>query len=430
MQFSKLNESVFIYRLNFILIILLSILPVVLISGPFLSDFIIVTSSIIFLLLVVKKKEYFYLTHPLSIIFWIWCFYLILRSLFAKDILLSLESSLFYFRFGLFSLSIWYILNNNKNFINFFFFFLFIAFVLIIFDSFFQYINGTNIIGIPYTGGRVSSFFGEEKILGSFLSRLFPIFIGLLIYINFSKTFKIFAIIFFFIFIDSLLYISGERTAFFYLILTSFLIILLINEFKYLRIITFLISLLIIFFISIYDPAIKNRMLDKTLIQTNLLQDKMNLFSIQHQVIYESSFRIFKDNKIFGIGTKMFREICKEEKYIVKTELDHSINGCQTSPHNYYLQLLTETGIIGAIPFIILFFFIIFIFIKQTYYVFFSKKKYVSDLQICLYIALFISVWPLVPTGNFFNNYISIFHFLPIGFLIFSYDKKKYISNL
>ena len=95
MQFSKLNESVFIYRLNFILIILLSILPVVLISGPFLSDFIIVISSIIFLLLVVKKKEYFYLTHPLSIIFWIWCFYLILRSLFAEDILLSLDGFIF-----------------------------------------------------------------------------------------------------------------------------------------------------------------------------------------------------------------------------------------------------------------------------------------------------------------------------------------------
>ena len=430
MQFSKLNESVFIYRLNFILIILLSILPVVLISGPFLSDFIIVISSIIFLLLVVKKKEYFYLTHPLSIIFWIWCFYLILRSLFAKDILLSLESSLFYFRFGLFSLSIWYILNNNKNFINFFFFFLFLAFILIIFDSFYQYINGVNIIGIPYTGGRVSSFFGEEKILGSFLSRLFPIFLSLLIYINFSKTFKMFAIIFFFIFIDSLLYVSGERTAFFNLILTSFLIILLINGFRYLRIITFLVSVLILFFISIYDPTVKNRMIDKTLIQTNFLQGKINLFSLQHQVIYESSFRIFKDNKIFGIGTKMFREICKEEKYIVRTEFDHSIFGCQTSPHNYYLQLLTETGIIGTIPLIVLFFFIIFIFIKQTYNVFFTKKKYLSDFQICLYIALFISVWPLVPTGNFFNNYISIFHFLPIGFLIFSYDKKKYISNL
>ena len=89
---------------------------------------------------------------------------------------------MFYFRFGLFSLSIWYILNNNKNFINFFFFFLFLAFILIIFDSFYQYFNGKNIIGIPYTGGRVSSFFGEEKILGSFLSRLFPIFFGLLIY--------------------------------------------------------------------------------------------------------------------------------------------------------------------------------------------------------------------------------------------------------
>ena len=36
----------------------------------------------------------------------------------------------------------------------------------------------------------------------------------------------------------------------------------------------------------------------------------------------------------------MFREKCKEEKYQVITELDHSINGSQTHPHNTYIQLL------------------------------------------------------------------------------------------
>ena len=57
------------------------------------------------------------------------------------------------------------------------------------------------------------------------------------------------------------------------------------------------------------------------------------------------------------------------------------------------------------------------------------KKNALSDYQICLYAALLITLWPLVPTGNFFNNYISIIHYLPIGFLIFSYDKNIYINK-
>ena len=43
---------------------------------------------------------------------------------------------------------------------------------------------GENILGWKKTV-RISSFFGEEKILGSYLSRLWPIFFGLsLIVIN------------------------------------------------------------------------------------------------------------------------------------------------------------------------------------------------------------------------------------------------------
>ena len=73
---------------------------------------------------------------------------------------------------------------------------------------------------------------------------------------------------------------------------------------------------------------------------SNILNGNVNIFSIQHQVIYVSAFRIFKDNIYFGIGPKMFREVCKRNKYIVTTKLDASVDGCQTSPHNYYLQIL------------------------------------------------------------------------------------------
>ena len=50
---------------------------------------------------------------------------------------------------------------------------------------------------------------------------------------------------------------------------------------------------------------------------------------------------MFEYKPIFGHGPKMFRVICKDEKYAT------GVSPCMTHPHNFYLQLLAETGIIG-----------------------------------------------------------------------------------
>ena len=100
----------------------------------------------------------------------------------------------------------------------------------------------------------------------------------------------------------------------------------------------------------------------KTIDQIYMSTNEISFFSIQHQVVYTSAYRIFKDNIFFGIGPKMFREKCKEEKYQVLTDLDHSINGCQTHPHNTYIQLLSETGILALSQFCFIYLHILFYF--------------------------------------------------------------------
>ena len=50
---------------------------------------------------------------------------------------------------------------------------------------------------------------------------------------------------------------------------------------------------------------------------------------------------MFKDNFLFGVGLKNFRHACKDKKYFI-SELS-----CSTHPHNTYIQLASELGIIG-----------------------------------------------------------------------------------
>ena len=69
---------------------------------------------------------------------------------------------------------------------------------------------------------------------------------------------------------------------------------------------------------------------------------------------------MFLSNPLFGVGPKNFRMLCNDEKYFVK-------HGCSTHPHNTYVQLLSETGIVGFIPIISIFFILSFVFLKQFF---------------------------------------------------------------
>ena len=86
---------------------------------------------------------------------------------------------------------------------------------------------------------------------------------------------------------------------------------------------------------------------------------------------------------------------------------------------------MAETGVIGTIPILFAFLFISYLFLKQFIYLYFYKKIFISDYKIFLYTGIFISLWPLAPAGNFFNNWISIIYFLPVGFLLHDYSKKQ-----
>ena len=68
------------------------------------------------------------------------------------------------------------------NYLIKFFFVLTLIYLLLIFDSYLQFITGTNLLNFEKVGVRVSSFFGDELVLGSYVTRFFPIYVGLYFY--------------------------------------------------------------------------------------------------------------------------------------------------------------------------------------------------------------------------------------------------------
>ena len=94
-----------------------------------LSNHFICLIGILISSLIISKKKYVYFNNKFFLFFLAFCTYLIVRSLFSESILLSLESSLLYFRFGVFAVSVWYLIDNNNKLIKNFSIFLLVTFI-------------------------------------------------------------------------------------------------------------------------------------------------------------------------------------------------------------------------------------------------------------------------------------------------------------
>ena len=77
---------------------------------------------------------------------------------------------------------------------------------------------------------RVSSFFGEESILGSYLLKILP-FLYLCISSNSNKKY-IYLIIFLIVVTNALIFISGERAAFILMLLMTFYFVFMVRILK------------------------------------------------------------------------------------------------------------------------------------------------------------------------------------------------------
>ena len=411
--------------------ILIALLPITLISGPFLSDLSVVLIGILFLINIFRNKEYEFLNNTFFKIFIIFFVYLLVNSMIKFYDIHNLRISVSYLRFGLFFMGVYYFLEKKPDLLRWLFFVFFVSFVILIIDGFGQYFLKTNFFDIAIEKGRITSLFGSEHILGSYLSRLFPIFLAItfLLYKNNKK--YILAISLLFILIEILIFLSGERSAFFFNTLAAIFVIMMLKDFKKIRFLSFIISIGLIFLITIIDDSAKKRIWDQTINQIGINSKNLNLFSEGHESHYKSAYKMFEDNRVFGIGIRNFRNFCNDKKYridykniIIPYKIYHD-RSCTTHPHNTYIQLLSETGLIGFSFIFLLLIYFIYKILEHLVGIIRFKKYYFNDFEICLLSAILISIWPLIPTGNFFNNWLSIIYYFPVGFLLWSFKKSK-----
>ena len=426
-----LNQKKLILSISF----LFYLLPAALVSGPFFSDLIIILIGIFFLINSLINKQWIYYNNIYTKFFFLFYIYLLISSIWADNTLESLKSSVPYIRFLLFSLAIVYLSKENKNFYNSFFKFILFTLLILIFDAYIQFIFGKNLfdqstyfLKDAFTSDmtiRVSGIFGDELILGSYISRMIFITIGL--YLFCEKKFNTLFFIFFLISAFSIIFISGERLAFFIVLFCILYIFIQLSTYRKKILMILLVLFSIIFLITSMNKEIKNRMvvsafsfLDYNSTRSYTNKEKFVIFSPDHHELYVHAYKMFLKKPILGHGHEMYELNCKNYE-------NRSVSSCSTHPHNIFIQIAVENGAIG-----LSFLFAIYVYLIRLFIFNFTKnnnrEKKLFLFKICLLSIITANFLPFAPSGNFYNNWLSIIFYLPIG-LYLSITLNNYNTN-
>jgi len=435
----------FRFNILFFLTLVASLIPFALILGALIAEVLIFLLSVFFIYFIyLKKIKNNYFDNFIKFLFLFWL-YLSVKSLLNQEPSYSIIRSFFYFRYIFFAILISYLITYYSAFRNFFFYFITATLIILVIHAYAQHLFNIDLFYLDFKNFsivqnfnlsmtiynapvdyRISGLFYSESILGSFLSKLLPLYIALLFYYEKKSFFYIFLALSSLV----LIILSGERAAI--AVSLIFIILLFLSiSFKF-KCYLFISYFLAVTLIVVTNPNVKQRIYANTFdniferknnetmsaeqLQIPGTQKKFNIFSQGHQGHMLSGLQIFNDNKLFGIGIKGFRYECKKDKYFLKNPY-----ACTTHPHNTYVQLLAETGIFG---FLFVFFFYIYLAIVVLKFFFYKKYKNKEyNYYKILVFSLIANLFLLLPSGSFFNNWISITYFLTLAFFMSEHKK-------
>ena len=138
---------------------------------------------------------------------------------------------------------------------------------------------------------------------------------------------------------------------------------------------------------------------------------------------FSTFYETWKMHKYFGGGIKNFRYYCHERPNINR----NSKFICNMHPHNYYLEILTETGVIGFIIILSIFITILYLSFYKKY---FTNTILKNNNLIVPFIFLFIAeIFPIKSTGSFFTTGNTTYLIILMAIIVGLVRKENFIEK-
>ena len=426
----KVNEYIKKFKLNYFNFLYFLTIPSFVV-GQFLF-------KLIFILIVIsgiikyQKKIFLFEKNFINNFFILMMLFFCINVLIVSSYYYSLNLRfLFFVMIILFFLVTDYLIKNQIIDLKKIFIFNLYVLMFVIFDTIYQIVYLRDIFGyeIYQNYQRYSGPFGDEFILGAFMS--FFLLPTILFYLQ-KKNFNFYKYIFIYLFFLISIYISiksGERIAFLTILIQLILAYIFFLKRKKFKLFVLIFTIILTFSLIIVDKGIQKKyahfyqlifnynekILDKS---SEINFNNLSFFNTQHGAHYLTAFEIWKNNKIFGIGIKNFRNESADKKYS-QIKSAHAKYRSATHPHNYQMELLSETGLVGFIIFNV-FFLILLIKVLKNILNKNNRNYYIS----IFFIIIFSKYFPIKSDASLFSSSMGLLFWMFTVFLIASLNIK------
>ena len=417
--------------------VLLIFLPISIVLGSSISLINVLLIDIFFIVYVILKKDFSSLKENAVKLLFILFIYLIINTFISQDPSLSYIRNLGFIRWVIFfaALSYFFRLVSLEIIFKFWSFFI----IIMVADIFLEVYRGSNFLGYisPY-GNRVVSFFKDEPIVGGYLNAFYLMIIGALFNIQ-SKSNKNFFVIFALsLTIFLAIFLTGERSNSIKALISFLLFYNLFDRVtfkkKFLGFLILVILIITTLFSShflkiryvnqLFSPNYLSYTKDGELDVVGNIMRRSILTNFDDHVyykIYKTGISIFKDEPILGVGNKNFRLIsCKLA--VEENKKNNKEFICTTHPHQTYIELLSEHGLVGAIIILTILFHLIF----KNYKSMINSNNYLQKGCFSFLVVYFI---PLLPSGSFFTDYNLTLFMLNLS-LYYASDTKNLLRKI
>ncbi len=341
-----------------------------------------------------------------------------------------LIKSILFFRYLLLYFILRYLVEKNIIIFKWFFISSLIFTLFVSLDIFYQFTFSADIFGLePLHPSKLSGPFGDELVAGGYIHKfsLFSIFV--LPFLKLKKTYSSLILSILFLIYMTAIVLSGNRMPLVLFLLSIFLILLFENKTrKYIPISLILVS-------SIFFTIYKNNLVLKNsfdsfignsygMINVFVVENITKSSKIPEQEIptYYQEMKTFYGtwmmNKYIGGGIKSFRHNCPKRKILSHNER----TTCNMHPHNYYLEILTDMGLIGLIISCLIFILTIYNSLVKNYFL--KPRKSINKILVPFIFVFISEIFPLRTSGSFFTTSTATFIFILLAVIIALSEQK------
>lgn len=373
------------------------------ISGPFFllierspADFWLSVCVIIFLMNSLIKKSWLWLRNFWVISAFVFWGIALFSAAISSMPLYSLGEAVAWFRFPLFAMASCYYFCTEKR--------VFYAMALTTFTGMIlmTIILIAELLIVGQVGGRLSWPYGDLTP-GNYLAKAcLPIFCALVAYAvsQHKKNNVIAGLISIVTIVISLL--AGERINFLIRACAGILAGLVWKPNKFILLSLVLFELLAINIVFNVDETMSKRFTESFINQLPIHEESPYLR------VWKGGIVAFQQSPIMGIGPDIYRKTCSE---LIGSRQDIA---CHTHPHNFYIQLAGETGLIGLFSGVLMMWAIIFTCFTHRRK---SKENIFTATAFIVPLAVF---FPLQSTGDFFGQWNNLFLWFGVAFALSS----------